>query len=278
MPKKIDRNVQDFSKYDAMSSEELAQILRLDSETPEGNGLDIDTLLYITGVLAERNSTGKTAQEAWLSFQQNYMDSEDDLEKAKPIRFRKPWVRRAVAAAAVVALVVCIPVTVMAVDWKGLWNTVATWANGTFCFVEEGQPVPDIPSEYDKQEFESLQQAIERSGGDSSVVPTWMPEGYVLENIDIEENPVQKSYIALYKNGEKSINICVRTYVGADPERVEINEELVETYTVSECEYYIFENNGWYRAVWIQDSCECSILGEITIDEIKGMIDSIPEG
>ena len=280
MPKKKDRNVQDFSKYDAMSSEELAQILRLDSETPEGNGLDIETLLYITGVLAERNSTGKTAQEAWRSFQQNYMDSEgglESLEETKSLKFRKPWVRRGIAAAAVVALVVCIPLTVKA-DWKGIWNAVASWANGTFCFVEEGQPTPDTPSEHDKREFNSLQEAIEQSGDNSKVVPTWIPEGYVLESIDIDETPAKKSYVAIYKNGEKNINIRVCTYIGTDPERIEINEELIETYYISEFEYYIFENNGWHRAVWMQDACECSILGQITIDEIKGMIDSIPKG
>ena len=286
MPKKNDRNVQDFSKYDAMTSEELAQLLRLDSEAPEGNGLDIDTLLYITGVLAERekinNNTGKTAQEAWISFQQHYMPSEEECletEEAKPIKSRNPWVRRAIAAAAAVVLIVAVPLTAKALNWEEIWTAVATWAKETFSFVREDQPEVDEPAISNTRQFDSLQQAFAEVGLEVNFIPTWIPDGYVIAKTDIDETPVQRNYVAIYKNGDKHLTIGIRSYGENDPEKVEINEDLVEIYNASGIEYYIFSNDvDMLLAIWREDAYECCISGKITIEEIKMMIDSIPKG
>ena len=282
MPENNNRDVQDFSKYDAMTSEELAQILRLDSEAPEGNGLDIDTLLYITGVLAERNNnTGKTAQEAWISFQQNYLDSEDEplasIEEIKAKKARNPWVRRSIAAAAAVVLIVGIPLTAKAFNWEKIWTAVATLAKETFSFVDEDQNA-DAPSPANEKEYTSLQQALEATDQEVAMLPTWIPDGFMLDRIDVDETPMQRNYVAMYTKDNKILNISIRSYEDSDPERVEINDTLVEIYTTSGIEYYIFSNYDRIRAVWIQDSYECSISGEITIEEVKMMIDSIPKG
>ena len=286
MPKKNDRNVQDFSKYDAMTSEELAQLLRLDSEAPEGNGLDIDTLLYITGVLAERektnNNTGKTAQEAWISFQQHYMPSEEECletEEAKPVKSRNPWVRRAIAAAAAVVLIVAVPLTAKALNWEEIWTAVATWAKETFSFVREDQPDVDEPSPNNVKEYTSLQQVLEITNQKTDMIPTWLPDGFESERIDVDETPMQRNYVAIYKNGDKYLTISIRSYGENDPERVEINENLVEIYNVSGIEYYIFSNDiDMLLAIWHKDTYECCISGKITIEEMKKMIDSIPKG
>jgi len=285
MPQKNDRNVQDFSKYDAMTSEELAQLLRLDSEAPEGNGLDIDTLLYITGVLAERektnNNTGKTAQEAWISFQQHYMPSEEEcleIEEVKPVKSRNPWVCRAIAAAAAVVLIVAVPLTAKALNWEEIWTAVATWAKETFSFVREDQPEVDDPSNADTCQYTSLEQALSETKRQEGLVPKWIPDGFELEKIDVDETPMQRNYVALYTKNDIVLNICVRSYEGIDPERVESSENLIEVYDVGGIQYHIFKNYDQLRAVWITNSYECYISGEITIEEMKKMIDSIPKG
>lgn len=285
MPQNNDRKERDFSRYDALSTEELSEILRLDSEAPEGNGLDIDTLLYITGVLAERKkptNTGKTVQEAWNSFQQNYLDSEDECpavtKETKPIKTNKPWIRRMIAAILVVVLLVCVPLSVKALDWEDICNTVVQWAKETFSFIRGDQRNADGPNAGDNREYDSLQEALELTGQDFSLIPTWIPEGYVLEKIDIDKTPVQKDYIAMYVKGEQFYNICVRAYIESDPQRIEANESVVDTITTDKNEYYILSNNGLTSAIWTQDSYECFITGDLTVDELKQMINSIPEG
>ena len=54
MSEKQSRGIGDLSKYDAMTTEELEEILRLDAEAPEEQESDIEKILYIMEVLAER--------------------------------------------------------------------------------------------------------------------------------------------------------------------------------------------------------------------------------
>jgi len=70
----------------------------------------------------------------------------------------------------------------------------------------------------------------------------------------------------------------VRLYLEIDPEKVEIDDTLIEMYEHSGTEYYIFKNDVQLRAVWVKDSYECYISGELTVDTIKTMIKSIGKG
>lgn len=67
----------DFSKFDEMSTEELNEILRQDSQLPDGEDSDTDAILYIMGVIAKRNqelpsSDFGDVNHAWSSFNKNY--------------------------------------------------------------------------------------------------------------------------------------------------------------------------------------------------------------
>ena len=63
-----------------------------------------------------------------------------------------------------------------------------------------------------------------------------------------------------------------------DPVYVEQSEGLVEEYEVSGIIYYIFTDIDLMKASWINGSYECSIFGNVTIEDLKMMIDSIEKG
>lgn len=70
----------DYSKYDKMSTESLEELLRLDAELPDGEGSDIDEILYISEVIAKRDReqpTGRYSKAdvdaAWETFQTKYL-------------------------------------------------------------------------------------------------------------------------------------------------------------------------------------------------------------
>ena len=279
-----DRN-RDYSKYDAMSTEELEEILRLDASAPEGEDTDTELLLYVMGVLANRkkhNVTGKTAQEAWKSFQQDYLSEEEVCaeaqQEARKSGKTRPWLRRLIAAAAVVVVLICIPLSAKAFGWDKLWNVFATWAKDTFSFVSSEEPPVSDPDRVNEEGFTSLQDALMKSNRDPYIVPTWIPDGFVLENLEKEATPIEEIYIAFYLNGEKQLLIRVRSYLQGDPEKAEINGDLLEIYEVSGVQYYIFTNMNQIQAVWISDSYQCNISGDLSMEEIKQMIDSIGKG
>ena len=270
----------DFSKYEAMTTEELEEILRLDAEAPEGAETDTELLLYILEVLASREDTkditGNCAQKAWESFQQNYMPEEArrSVERKKPV----VWMRRLVATAAVAVILISIPISTKTLTLGEVWDIFARWAKETFSFVcgedvEVSEPSPD-----DEYTYSSLQEMLEEHKRDASIVPTKVLDGFNLESIKKHITPTQEVYLARYTNGARKISIRVQNYLNEDFQKVEIEENYSEIYTVSGVNYYLFENVDQCRALWIVGTYECLISGDLSIEELKLMIDSIGKG
>ncbi|MBR2311027.1 MAG: DUF4367 domain-containing protein [Oscillospiraceae bacterium] len=275
------RGTVDYTKYEAMTTEELEEILRLDAEMPQGQESDTDTILYIMEVLAERkrnsSHTGKTALEAYESFKSNYMPETDNdtVPEKMPAktRGRAPcWIRSLTAAA--IALVILIAGTVTA-DAMGfdIWKAVVQWTQETFHFGKEGNS-----EENDSLSYKSLQEALEKGNAPTWLIPTYIPEEFELINVKVEQTPAKKVYRGQYANGEKSLKITVQDFLDKDPVYVEQSEGLVEEYNYFGTTYYLFENNGQVRAAWTVDSYECYITGDVTIDDLKMMINSIERG
>ena len=281
MSEKQNRGIGDLSKYDAMTTEELEEILRLDAQAPEEQESDTEMILYVMEVLAERKRnnghTRKTALEAYESFKQNYMPEVDNNE----VSYREPvkknngvsrWLRSLTAAAAVLAILLLGSVTAKAFGID-IWKAVVKWTQETFHFGDWGNSDPD-----NNLPYASLQEALEKGNVSVSLVPTWIPEDYELIDVRVERSPDRKTYRAKYINGEQTLKITVRDYLEGDPVYVEQSEGLVEEYEILGITYYIFTNHDHSRAVWVYESYECDISGEVTIDELKKMIDSIQKG
>lgn len=270
----------DFSAYEAMTTEELEEILRLDAEAPEGAQSDTEFILFILEVLASRknteNITGNKAQKAWESFQENYMPEESE----KPAEQKKcaQWVRGLIAAAAVVALLIFIPVSGNAFSLEEVWNVVARWAKETFSFVSgENVDISD-PSPDDQEEYSSLQEMLRAEKRDDSIVPTWIPEGFALARIEKDSTPLQETYTATYLDRDKELSIQVRTHLYSDIQNGEIENDPIEIHPHGGIDFFIFQNLDQLFVTWMVESYECIISGDVSIDEAKIMIDSIRKG
>lgn len=175
-------------------------------------------------------------------------------------------------------LVIFLPLSAQAFGWRDIWNIFARWAKETFSFVtEESADVKEPDTKY-RDELSSLWDLLENSNQDTSIIPTWIPDGYVVEKTEKSINPVKEIYRAFYINGDKELRIRIQNYISTDVQNIEIEEGISEIYTVSEIDYYILENLEQIRAVWIVDSYECIISGDISMEELKLMIDSIGKG
>ena len=267
----------DLSYCDTMTTEELEEILRLDAEMPEGQESDTEKILYIMEVLAERerntSHTGKIALEAFESFKQNYMpETDDNIITIKTHRRMPRWVRGLVATAAVLAILFTGSVTAKAFGFN-IWKAVVQWTQETFHFGDWGNSDSD-----NKLQFDSLQDALEQGNIPASLVPTWVPDRYKLVDVIAEQTPKNKMYKAIYTYEDKNLVIAVRDYLDESPAYVEQSDGLEEEYLASGITYYLFSNYENNRAVWLYESYECEIFGEVTIIELKEMIDSIQKG
>lgn len=288
MPNNNQRRDREFAKYDAMSTEELQQILREDASKPVGEESDSQALFYIMEVLAKRRkerNEGKSTAEALDSFKNNYYtetETSSDSESAAVTRKRTNtgrWRRGLVAAvAAICILVVGNSITASALSFD-LWEIIAKWTQETFHFGYAGQvEETNTPSPEYSNPCISLQEALVKQNILADLVPTWMPDGYKEIEIETYETPSQRQVYANYQNGDNSIRIRITDYLDTHPVQIEQSVSLIEIYTCNETEYYIFDNEDQLQAVWIVENFECYISGPLTISEIKAMIDSIEKG
>ena len=279
MSENLNRSTPDFSKYDSMSIGELEEILRADAQGPERADSDVDEILYVMEVLAkkrrENGTAGKTALEAYQEFQQHYLPMVE--EDSKPQRKANiiPF-RRIAAVAASLVLVFSLSITANAFSFKDVWNAVVVWAQETFSF-SMGVEVSE-PGAEDNLEYISIQDALEGNDRDSSIAPSLIPEGFILNELIVDRTPLQESYLAIYANGESRLKISIQSIVVEATEHIEMSKAADEIYVVSGKKYYIFSNYEQNRVAWLDGSYECYISGEITVDEIKLMIDSIEKG
>ena len=283
MSENLNRSNPDFSKYDSMSIGELEEILRADAMGPERDDSDVDEILYVMEVLAKKRRqngiAGKTALEAYQEFQQHHLplvEMEKDSESVPRHKGTVIPFRRIAAVAASLVLVFSLATSSHALGWENLWNAVVTWAQETFSFsvgVVVSEPVSN-----DEFIYSSLADALSKDGRNAEILPTWIPEGYEQIDIIIDRNPIQESYLAIYSNGESRLKISIHLFLSTSPEQIETSDNASSVYSSSGIDYYLFSNHGQNRAAWIVESYECCISGEIGMDDLIFMIESIGKG
>ena len=285
MPDNQNRNDSRFSRFDAMSTEDLQAFLREDASKPMGEESDTKEILYVMEVLARRRKEqqeGKDPAKALASFKNKYYTENEtpSISESVPVAHKRSnsgrWKRGLVAAvAAICILILGNSITASALDFD-LFAIIAKWTQETFHFGYAGQPDESFdPSPDYVHPCASLQEALDKRNVTIPLVPTWMPGGYTECDIKTTDNPAQRHFFAKYQNGVKTIRIRIIDYLDAHPTQVEQSDSLIEIYCSNGIDYYLFDNHDQLKATWINSNYECSIAGPISISEIKEIIDSI---
>lgn len=286
MPDTRNRRDDEFAKYDAMSTEELQQLLREDASKPVGEESDTDVLFYVMEVLAKRRkerNEGKSPEEALESFKKHYnteneISSDSERVPAAPKRSGiGHWMKGLIAAAAVFAFVIGGSLTANAMGFD-LWEVIAKWTQETFHFGYVGVENSDAPEKEYSTPYAELQALLDLHGVEVSLVPTWIPDGYVEVDASVEETPKQRRFSAKYQSGDDKIRIRIADYLDTAPAQVEQSDMLVELYSVNNIDFYIFDNEEQLQIMWIVANYECCISGPLSLAEAKSIIDSIGKG
>jgi len=216
-------------------------------------------------------TAGKSLQEAKAEFRKHYMPE----EKPKTVAFPM-WLRRAATVAAVLAIFLVVATTSVNAFGYDLWGKVATWSQEFFHFEDETQGTePEKPGKQDDLEYHSLQEALDGVGITQNLAPTWLSEEYILSDVQVFNSPREVSISVKYENGDTDIRITIRQLIGSTPQEIEKSEDTVLAYDVNGITYYILNNHDELKAIWVVENFECFISGNITVEEMKAIIDSI---
>ena len=284
----------DYSIFDSMSTKELENILRSDSQLSDIKNSDLDAILYVMEVIAKRekeNSTGRfrDINKSWKSFNENYLpyikdnkslydyddnENQTTVEQLSPVRKYRRTIRVACILAIITSLFLTGSITAKAFGID-LWGTVAKWTKDTFGF--------SVPNKAETQQTTSIksdtgfEEMLFEYGITSDLVPTWLPEGYLLNNIDVAETPARTTFLATYKDQNNEILITIASLYKKSTSAYEKDNKELIVYKVNSIEHYIMTNIEKVDIVWKWENFECSITGEFSVEEAEKMINSIYE-
>lgn len=272
---------EDLSRFDSMSTEELQEILRKHTHGELETEPDTQDLFEIMEVLSKRRQQQnpqafRSDEEAFAEFRKHYMPKESrTVAQHKATKLPSRLLRTIAAVLAVVLILTAgTTITAKALNYD-IWRKFANWTKDVFHFTNSDSPSITEPDQTDAIEYRQLYDALAEFGIRERVAPSWLPEGYRYKDIMVMDSPKEISIHAIYENDNVELIIRIRQSIGVEPEQIEKNDELLEIYPVDGVEYYIFSNTETLHATWIVGEFECQIIGMITIDEMKAMIDSI---
>ena len=177
--------------------------------------------------------------------------------------FRK-LLHTALIAAAVGAAMIIITASASAAGIN-IWGWVMVRGNGTVQFVAEDALSKDIPA------------ALKQAGVEEPLFPTWIPEGFLLfdQRIKLDENIfIYTTYVCK----DRTIEIVIRsTNNDLTSGMVEVEDEKPQEYYSSGIVHYVVPNYEKIVAFWLNDGYLVTISGDVSIDEMQRIIDSIYE-
>ena len=282
----------DYSKFDNIDSDILEAYLRADLNAPEGKQMEPEAISYIIELLSERQKDNqidweqKTAK-AVAEFQEDclpyineaqeiydfYNDVGDDNVELKPDnnkkivlhKLEKYWRRFASFAAVLVLFLFVGTVTAYAlgynpVQYIGRWNDEQFWLER----VPITQELSDEVAEY----------------SDIACVPKWLPDGYAAGNLRISEQDFYTTIRSDFYKDTNSNELYIDYRIYSNPDQLALYEkdsEEVTEYVSGGIIHYIMSNLDSITIVWYNSNIEGSIMGNISLDEAKKIINSIYE-
>lgn len=272
----------EISRYDSMSTEELQEILRKHAHGELETEPDTQELYEIMEVLSERREKEasmpkfRSNEEAFAEFREHYMPKDKSEARPKVIQFPRR-VLRTVAAVLAVVLILTLGTTITAEAFHvDILGKFASWTKEIFQFTDTPQvTTPANPEKDYNAELKSLQDALSDHGVEENLAPTWMSEAYISKDLKIITSPRVLNISAVYENNGSELIIKICQTIGVQAPQVEKNDDLLEIYVVDGVEYYIFSNTETLQAAWSIGEFECIIGGNISLEEMKKMINSI---
>ena len=127
----------------------------------------------------------------------------------------------------------------------------------------------------DAEHYETLQEALDAYGITEFHEPTWVPEGYEFESVEVDFWPDDNSFISLfakYYNGTNFLQIKIECYQGNANEQLEKANVSVEILTIDGFTVYLLENINSNSAAWATEHYECYISGNVEKQALKQMV------
>ena len=192
----------------------------------------------------------------------------DSGHRARP----RPFKRAIVTIAATVSILFVLMIGAQAAGID-VFGNLARWTDEVFFFI------PSSSETYTLEFSAALQEALEAQELPEELAPTWFPDGFTAGDVEIWDDDVSKAVGLTFTNSEeRSFALFIDCYKEAETIGTlsfEKDAGHVEVYTSNNQTFYIMSNINTHSAIWADGNLIETITGDLSVDEIKAMIDSI---
>ena len=262
-------------------------IIEKENENPTGFFPDVDqqweqfAAHYLpsetdTALEPERTEHADSAQTSQQSL---------EVPPKRVVTFRRVW-RTALLAAAAIVCIFAIMVTAQAAG-VDVFGAMARWTEDVFSFgqIEPDSEVSDNPTqetvgqeaEAPGTEFASLQEAFDAYGMTEVHEPGWLPEGYVLDSVDVlaVDDPFLRTFSASYTDGEGRVSVNIISYEGEPTTQVQKIGGPVESKVKDGITFYLIQNTENDTIAWHTDQYEYFLASKEGTDILWGIAESM---
>lgn len=285
-----------YAYLDQLSTQELEELLRADLSSAE-DGQD-DAVFHIVEVMLKREMDEPTGaipdtDAAWKEFKQYYDIPEGSGLSLYPCgdadaipssaagadlrpraRRRRILWRSSLIAAAAMAALLCGMVAAQA-SGVDVFGTLGRWTNDTFRFISRytvGEPDDGMSPEY-----RDIVRSTLAGWGAEDLFPTWSPEGFEASEPRIISNSRSDAMSIDFSGNGKLYSIKIAHFhnPASSSGAFEKDSDPVEEYISNDRLFYIFSNMDTSTATWFDSEFMVTISGNLTLDELKSILDSI---
>lgn len=264
-----------YRELELLDTETLKELIRTDCYTED---LDEEYVLCALRIISSREhpqpDRAQEVDRAWRRFQETYCtpggegqslyDITPRLEQMQETAPRKRRsLRRLPRRVAVVAAVICTLFATMLVAQAAgldLWGVIVQWSEETFHFTYQGDEASSAWME-GREELEGMEF--------DDYLPTWIPEGYAVEDVQTYELRDQSTAIILF-SGENLPAFYLSVDVYGDLEKMQYATFEKDDAHVQEQKLsnggtvYFYANGGDEASVYQYRNVICSVVGDVS--------------
>ena len=271
--REIDRTILG-GKPEDMDKARLVEILdrEIAKETP-----DDDVVLAVLGELKRRDTDRPVEltegqKKLWQAHEKKIRKREN-----RSLHILPTGMVRAAVAVLVLSAVVLLAVPT-SVNAGSLWKIVASWTADIFRYENIGgetEAAEETGFRTDNTGLQQVYDALGELGIEPRPVPQWLPEGYVLEWIDIIDTDAQCGINAGFSNGETEIVLDFRKMEkDLSPDYDKEDADVIE-YECDGIFYNMIENSENWTINWTVQNLKCFVTVDCQEDVVIQIIRSI---
>lgn len=257
------------------TTEELEEMLdkELHSETVEE-----DAVRIILRILREREKDvqpeiSPKMEAAWKQYRENTARRRAEASRVK--RFRSRLIRAASVAVVAVALISVVPSQAGA---QSFWERMIRWTDE---FMELFGPndnedrIVEYEFQTDNPGLQKLYDTVVEQGVADPVVPMWLPDGYELVDIEIQEIPDKTMIYARFTQETERFTYQMHIYDSVYSHKFQRDDTKTKVLEQDGTKYYILRNNDMWSVVWTKENVECSICTDCQEEVLYQILDSV---